>query len=244
MKAAVIGHQGNRPGRVGHDAVAAGDLHAGGVHGRAVGRFFSSFGAHGGLRHLHELVRLVHDDAHALLAVPQAQEEARQQQGRPGLAGDRRLLRLDPRLVAAAPLGDRGHDGRPVGASRSFLFRIVGFDFIPRDDQSEFEVAITLPEGYTLDRADKLFAEIEGRLAKLRGVTNVFSTIGDTTGRVAAGQGDVTTGTIYVRLIDLEERQRTWYDWQFWYNAHLQPAGGRPAATSPSSTCSATPARS
>ena len=46
-----------------------------------------------------------------------------------------------------------------------FLFRIVGFDFIPRDDQSEFEVAITLPEGYTLERAGKLFAEIEGRWA-------------------------------------------------------------------------------
>ena len=37
-----------------------------------------------------------------------------------------------------------------------YLFRIVGFDFIPRDDQSEFEVAITLPEGYTLDRADRV----------------------------------------------------------------------------------------
>ena len=31
---------------------------------------------------------------------------------------------------------------------------IVGTDFVPKDDQSEFEVAITLPEGYTLDRAD------------------------------------------------------------------------------------------
>ena len=98
-----------------------------------------------------------------------------------------------------------------------FLFRIVGFDFIPRDDQSEFEVAITLPEGYTLDRADKLFAEIEGRLAELKGVTNVFTTIGDTTGRVSRGQGDVTAGTIYARLADLKGRTRQWWDWKFWY---------------------------
>ncbi len=98
-----------------------------------------------------------------------------------------------------------------------FLFRIVGFDFLPRDDQSEFEVAITLPEGYTLDRADKLFAEIEGRLAELKGVTNVFTTIGDTTGRVSRGQGDVTAGTIYARLADLKGRTRQWWDWKFWY---------------------------
>lgn len=100
-----------------------------------------------------------------------------------------------------------------------FLFRVVGFDFIPRDDQSEFEVAITLPEGYSLAQADDLFAEIERRIAGLKGVTNVFSSIGDTTGRVSRGQGDVTNGTIYARLTDLEERTRKWYDWQFWYHA-------------------------
>lgn len=101
------------------------------------------------------------------------------------------------------------------------LFKVVGFDFIPRDDQGEFEVAITMPEGYTLDRADKLFAEIEGQLKTLRGVTNVFTIIGDTTGRVAKGQGDVTTGTIYCRMVDLKDRQRTVYDPIYWKNAIL-----------------------
>jgi HAE1 family hydrophobic/amphiphilic exporter-1 len=99
-----------------------------------------------------------------------------------------------------------------------FLFSIVGFEFIPRDDQSELEVAVTMPEGYTLDRAGKLFQEIEGRLGGLRGVENVFSIIGDTTGRISRGQGDVTAGTIYLRLTDLEKRQRTWYDPMFWWN--------------------------
>jgi HAE1 family hydrophobic/amphiphilic exporter-1 len=99
------------------------------------------------------------------------------------------------------------------------LFRIVGFDMLPRDDQSELEVAITMPEGYTLDRADKLFAEIEGRLRGLRGVQNIFTTIGDTTGRMIRGQGDVTTGTIYLRITDLEKRQRKVYDPTFWLHA-------------------------
>jgi HAE1 family hydrophobic/amphiphilic exporter-1 len=92
------------------------------------------------------------------------------------------------------------------------IFGRVGKEFVPRDDQSEFEVVITLPEGYSLERADEAFAEIEGRLRGLRGVTHTFTIIGDTTGRVTKGQGDVTTGTIYARLIDLRERDYTQFE--------------------------------
>ncbi len=92
------------------------------------------------------------------------------------------------------------------------LFSLVGMEFVPLDDQSEMQVVITLPEGYSLERADSLFAEIEGRLRTLRGVTNLFAVIGDTTGRVAKGQGAVTTGEIYVRLVDLHERDYSQFD--------------------------------
>ncbi|MCE9533017.1 MAG: efflux RND transporter permease subunit [Planctomycetes bacterium] len=96
--------------------------------------------------------------------------------------------------------------------STPMLMKIVGTEFVPRDDQSEFEVAITLPEGYTLERADDVFKEIEGRLQKLRGTTHTYTVIGDTTGRGSKGQGDVTKGTIYVRLIDLKQRKYTQFD--------------------------------
>ena len=99
-----------------------------------------------------------------------------------------------------------------VFASTPFVFGLIGKDFVPRDDQSEFEVAMTLPEGYTLQRADGLLREIEGRLKQLRGVTNVFTIVGDTTGRVAKGQGDVTEVSIYCRLVDLGERKYTQFD--------------------------------
>jgi|694.fasta_scaffold17012_2 HAE1 family hydrophobic/amphiphilic exporter-1 len=99
-----------------------------------------------------------------------------------------------------------------VFASTPFVFGLIGKDFVPRDDQSEFEVAMTLPEGYTLQRADGLLREIEGRLKQLRGVTNVFTIVGDTTGRVAKGQGDVTEVSIYCRLVDLSERKYTQFD--------------------------------
>jgi len=40
-------------------------------------------------------------------------------------------------------------------------------------------------------------------------VVHVMTTIGDTTGKVSKGQGDVTQGSIYVRLVPLEERKES-----------------------------------
>ncbi len=95
---------------------------------------------------------------------------------------------------------------------------IMGFNLIPRDDQSEYEVTITTPEGYSLDRAGKLFAEIEDRLRSVPGTEHLFTQIGQTSGgRVVKGEGNVTNGTIYVRVVDLEDRTaagkpRGWWD--------------------------------
>lgn len=86
------------------------------------------------------------------------------------------------------------------------LFFGVGKTFIPSDDQSEFEIIIQTPGGYTLEETNRLFAELEEKVKKLRGVTNILTTIGDTTGRVKPGEGDVTTGSIYARLVDLSAR--------------------------------------
>jgi HAE1 family hydrophobic/amphiphilic exporter-1 len=92
------------------------------------------------------------------------------------------------------------------------VFGWIGKDFVPKDDQSEFEVVMTLPEGYTLDRGNKLLGEVEARLKQLRGVTHVFTIIGDTTGRVAKGQGDVTEARVYCRLVELHERDYSQFD--------------------------------
>ncbi len=96
--------------------------------------------------------------------------------------------------------------------STPVVFGWIGKDLIPKDDQSDFEVVMTLPEGYTLDRGNKLLIEIEERLKQLRGVTHVFTIIGDTTGRVAKGQGDVTEARVYCQLVDLAERDYSQFD--------------------------------
>jgi len=51
-----------------------------------------------------------------------------------------------------------------------------------------------------------VFRELEQRLRPLPGVRHLLTTIGDVTGRLKAGSGPVTQGTVYVRLADLEER--------------------------------------
>ena len=67
-------------------------------------------------------------------------------------------------------------------------------------------------EGYTLERADAVFSEIENRLSKLPGVTNRFAVIGENSNSAGKGQGDVTRGSIYLRLTDLENRTYTQFD--------------------------------
>ncbi len=88
------------------------------------------------------------------------------------------------------------------------LFTFLGFDFIPQDDQSEFEVAITAPSGYTLERSRIMFEEITAKLRALHGVTHTLITIGDTTGKLTRATGDVTKGSIYVQMVDLEKRSK------------------------------------
>ena len=90
------------------------------------------------------------------------------------------------------------------------ISKIMGFALIPRDDQSQYEVAVTTPEGYSLQRADRVFAELERDLRTIPETRLLFTTIGQTSGgKAIKGQGDVTRGSIYVGMTDLEERKVT-----------------------------------
>jgi HAE1 family hydrophobic/amphiphilic exporter-1 len=97
-----------------------------------------------------------------------------------------------------------------VIASTIPIARVMGLALIPRDDQSEYEVALLTPEGYTLTQTDGVVRDLEARLRKLQGTVHIFSTIGSMSGtRQVKGQGDVTRATVYVRMEDLEERKFT-----------------------------------
>jgi HAE1 family hydrophobic/amphiphilic exporter-1 len=81
----------------------------------------------------------------------------------------------------------------------------LGVNMIPRDDQSEMQVSFIAPEGFTLERTDSIVREIESRLVQLPGVVHRYTSVGRSGN--AKGQGDVTRGSIYLRLVEIDERR-------------------------------------
>ena len=83
------------------------------------------------------------------------------------------------------------------------LFMFVGKNFLPVDDQSQFEVTLRMPEGSSLAATSTVFERIARDLRVLPGVTDTLTTIG------GGGQGAVNSGGIYVKLKPIEERDLT-----------------------------------
>jgi len=83
------------------------------------------------------------------------------------------------------------------------MLKMIGKDFLPPEDRNEFQILVQTPEGYSLQETDRLLRELEGHLKQLRGVTDIMVTAGDPQTK------DVTSGQIYVRLVDLRKRNFT-----------------------------------
>ncbi len=96
-------------------------------------------------------------------------------------------------------------------ASLVFFFKVTSFNFMPQDDASEFEVAFQTPEGTTMDSTARIAGQLENRLKSIQingeqAITHILVTIGETSGRVGKGEGNVTRGLIYCRLPELGGR--------------------------------------
>src|SRR5205085_1179021 len=83
------------------------------------------------------------------------------------------------------------------------LFMFVGKNFLPVDDQSQFEVSVRAPEGYTLASTDALVERISKDLRGLDGVTDTLVTIG------GGQQQLVNNASIYIKLKDIKDRRKT-----------------------------------
>ncbi len=83
------------------------------------------------------------------------------------------------------------------------LFMFVGKNFLPVDDQSQFEVSVRAPEGYSLSASSQVMERIAAQIRQMPGVTDTLATVG-------GGQaGVVNSGTIYVKLTPIHERPRS-----------------------------------
>ena len=86
------------------------------------------------------------------------------------------------------------------------LFMFVGKNFLPVDDQSQFEINVRAPEGFTLAATSALAERVSADVRRLPGVTDTLTTIG-------GGQQElVNVATIYVKLEPIEERETTQND--------------------------------
>ncbi|HVF87180.1 MAG TPA: efflux RND transporter permease subunit, partial [Pyrinomonadaceae bacterium] len=84
------------------------------------------------------------------------------------------------------------------------LFMFVGKNFLPVDDQSQFEVNVRTPEGSTLAATSALVERIATDIRQnLPGVTDTLVTIG------GGQQQVVNSGSIYVKLSDIGEREKS-----------------------------------
>lgn len=82
------------------------------------------------------------------------------------------------------------------------LFVVVNKNFIPNDDQSEFEVGLRAPEGTSLEATEILANRIATRIRQMPEVDYTLASIADDPARTQ------NVGTVYVRLKPLEQRAR------------------------------------
>ncbi len=92
--------------------------------------------------------------------------------------------------------------------SLPLLGKLTKFTFVPQDDSSEFEISVQTPEGSDLQRTTEICQQIERKLRALEinqqsVVVDTLITLGNTSGRLGKGEGDVTVATIYCRLPEL-----------------------------------------
>ncbi|HEY6046853.1 MAG TPA: efflux RND transporter permease subunit, partial [Pyrinomonadaceae bacterium] len=80
------------------------------------------------------------------------------------------------------------------------LFMFVGKNFLPVDDQSQFEINLRTPEGATLSSTSGLAERMAADVRKLPGVTDTLVTIG------SGQQQLVNVANIYIKLTPIDER--------------------------------------
>jgi HAE1 family hydrophobic/amphiphilic exporter-1 len=88
-----------------------------------------------------------------------------------------------------------------VTLSSGPLMNALGKDFLPQDDQSEFEIVVRMPPGSSLAGTEDVFRQLEEEVKQLPGVRDMLTTVG------ADLRKQVDRGSILVDLVRPEQRQ-------------------------------------
>jgi hydrophobic/amphiphilic exporter-1 (mainly G- bacteria), HAE1 family len=83
------------------------------------------------------------------------------------------------------------------------LFMVVGKNFLPTDDQSQFNVLVRTPEGTSLAATTAMVERIAHDIRELPGVEHTLLTDG------GGADKSVNNASIYIKLTDVDQRQLT-----------------------------------
>ena len=90
-----------------------------------------------------------------------------------------------------------------VALSSGPLFLGLGKDFLPSDDQSEFEISVRMPVGSSLAGSESVMEQLEAEVRQLPGIRNLLTTLG------ADARRQVDRGSILVELTPVDQRKET-----------------------------------
>jgi HAE1 family hydrophobic/amphiphilic exporter-1 len=214
-----------------------------GFMGGIVGRFMTSFGFTMSFAILVSL--LVSFTLTPMLAArwikmrPRREDAEGHEVAEPGMSKDARFFRPLDRGYTAILNWSLAH--RAVIAAVAVLvllssvplFILANKNFIPNDDQSEFEVGLRAPEGTSLDATEIIANRLATRIRQLPEVAYTLVSIADDPARTQ------NSGTVYVRLTPVEDRARDQFEVMNEVRAKVLPevsvanlrTGVRPIAT-------------
>jgi HAE1 family hydrophobic/amphiphilic exporter-1 len=81
------------------------------------------------------------------------------------------------------------------------LFAFVGKNFLPADDQSQYNVLVRTPEGSSLAATNNVAEQVSQGIRRLPGVAHTLTTAG------GGADKSVNNAKIYVKLTDIDQRQ-------------------------------------
>src|SRR4051812_42727564 len=80
------------------------------------------------------------------------------------------------------------------------LFKYVGKNFLPKDDQSQYNVLIRTPEGSSLAATAQIGEQIAADIRKMPGVAHTLLSVGN------GADKSVNNASVFVKLLDLDKR--------------------------------------
>jgi len=86
-------------------------------------------------------------------------------------------------------------------ASMPYQMKMIPKNFLPEDDQSEFQAQVRAPEGTSLEATQLIVSRIARDIRQIQGVTHTVASSADTAERIS------NLGTIYAKLVPVTERE-------------------------------------